>query len=265
MNKIIFITVLFFTIISCKQENSTTVQPSEPEIAAPSGPKYKLIPFTPSTEFPDAAINGYSYKEGKFSYKISGKSYELGQQTADADSKMCANSDKGQHLHIIMNNQPYSAQYNADFDYPLENGNYYFVSFLSRSYHESIKTKAAHRADFISVDKSNLITTRPIDKEMVIYSRPKGTYVGKKETEKVMLDFYLVNTELSVDGNRILVDINGETHFVDHWQPYEITGLPIGENTITLTLIDKTGLRVETPYNPVSRTFTLKEEPILEN
>jgi hypothetical protein len=177
---------------------------------------------------------------------------------------MCANSEKGQHLHLIFNNKPYSAQYESNFDYELENGNYYMLSFLSRSYHESIKSPKAFRADFISVDNQSITATKPIDKEMIFYSRPKGTYVGKKETEKVMLDFYLVNTEISTTGNKVLVDINGETHFVTQWQPYEIWGLPYGENTITLTLIGPDGLRIETPYNPVSRTFTLKEELELE-
>ena len=89
---------------------------------------------------------------------------------------------------------------------------------------------------------------------------PERQTSGKAETERVMLDFYLVNTEISPSGNKILANINGETHFITEWQPYIIEGLPMGENTITLTLINEKGLKMETPYNPVSRTFTLKED-----
>jgi len=36
----------------------------------------------------------------------------------------------------------------------------------------------------------------------------------------------------------------------------------MGENTIELTLIDKDGNVVDTPLNPVTRTFTLKADPL---
>ena len=35
----------------------------------------------------------------------------------------------------------------------------------------------------------------------------------------------------------------------------------MGENVITLTLIDKEGKKVNIPLNPVTRKFTLKADP----
>ena len=96
---------------------------------------------------------------------------------------------------------------------------------------------------------------------MVWYSRPKGTYTGKAATEKVMLDFYLVNTDLK-NGNKVKAEINGEIHMIDNWQPYYIEGLPIGTNNITLSLLDKDGNLIKTEQNPISREFTLAEDPI---
>ena len=55
--------------------------------------------------------------------------------------------------------------------------------------------------------------------------------------------------------------INGEDHMIDTWQPYYVEGLPMGENTITLTLVDAEGNTVDTPLNPVTRTFTLQADP----
>ncbi len=261
----LFILSSFLMFLSCKQDKKVTEEiPTKSESTTKNIQKYKLVAFEKSTDFPDATIDGYSFKQNKFDFKISGN-YELGVQTPDAPSKMCANSAKGQHIHLILNNKPYAAKYESSFDYELENGNYYMLAFLSRSYHESIKNGKAFAADFISVDNGTLTAQKKIDKEMIFYSRPKGTYVGKENTDKVMLDFYLVNTEISPQGNKVLVNINGETHFVTKWQPYEIHGLPMGENTITLTLIDENGIQIETPYNPVSRTFTLKEETLVEN
>ena len=97
---------------------------------------------------------------------------------------------------------------------------------------------------------------------MLFYSRPKGTYVGKADTEKIMLDYYLVNGSNAAGSFKVQVDINGEqTEVLDTWQPYFIEGLPMGENTVKLTLLDKDGAVADVPLNPVERTFTLKEDP----
>ena len=72
-----------------------------------------------------------------------------------------------------------------------------------------------------------------LNKEFLFYSRPKGTYEGL-DTEKLLLDFYLVNTELSPDGNKVRLTItqNGLiVHYttLDRWVPYYIEGLEKGE------------------------------------
>lgn len=222
--------------------------------------KYNLTAFANSPEFPDASIESMDYKSGSFSFGVGGSSYELGQQTSDAETKMCANSGKGQHIHLIVDNGPYAAKYTADFDHDIADGEHHLLAFLSRSYHESIKTEAAHVAQKVNVENKSITSTEKITDPMLFYSRPKGTYVGK-DTEKVMLDFYLANTSISGAGNKVKAEINGEVHMIDTWQPYYIEGMAMGENTIKLSLLDSAGELVDTPLNPVSRTFTLKEDP----
>jgi len=100
--------------------------------------------------------------------------------------------------------------------------------------------------------------TMDITDPILFYSRPKGTYVGK-DTDKVMLDFFLGNTML--EEHKVIAKINGEEHTIDKWQPYYIKGLPMGENTVTLTLVDNNGEPVKTKLNPVTRKFTLKADP----
>ena len=92
----------------------------------------------------------------------------------------------------------------------------------------------------------------------MFYSRPKGEYVGK-DTEKIMLDFYLVNTDLSTTGNKVRATINGTEFMLDRWLPYIIEGLPMGEVTIKLELLDNNGAVLPGPYNTVERKITLKE------
>ena len=265
----LFLGSLFFIVglVACESAGTNDAadaeqmeEPTTTEKETPTN-EYTLTAFTPSTPYPDAAITGYTYEAGQFSFDIMAKAYELGEQTPDAPQKMCANSGKGQHIHLIIDNEPYAAKYEADFAYEIPDGEHYMLAFLSRSYHESIKTSPAHTAQKITVAGNTKTAAEDITEPMLFYSRPKGTYVGKANTDKVMLDFYLVNAKLGVDY-KVKVDINGEKSMtIDQWQPFYIEGLPMGDNKIKLTLVDKEGNAVDTPLNPVERVFTLKEDP----
>ncbi len=220
--------------------------------------KYSLEPFAETYEFPDADLQSMKYENGQFDFGFTG--YQLGQQTPDADAKMCANSAKGSHIHLIANTQPYIAKYEGSFAQELPDGDHKLLAFLSRSYHESIKNGKAYIAQNVSIANNTITEASDISDPMLFYSRPKGTYVGKANTDKVMLDFYLVNTDLG-SNYKVKALINEEEHMIDTWQPYLISGLPMGENIVTLTLVDANGEKVDTPLNPVSRKFTLKEDP----
>ena len=91
----------------------------------------------------------------------------------------------------------------------------------------------------------------------MFYSRPKGTYKGE-DTKKVMLDFYLLNCTLEPNGYNVKATINGKEFLIDEWAPHYITGLPMGEATIKLELMDADGNSVDSPFNPVERTVTLE-------
>jgi len=257
MRNFSFFILLAFFFVACQNSSQTAAEESTPEETPAK--KYTLTPFTASTAYPDAKMESMTYANGQFNFGVS--NYELGAQTPDADQKMCANSGKGQHIHLIVDNQPYSAQYTNEFEYDIADGEHYLLAFLSRSYHESVKNSPAGMAKKISVANKSIGDMSDIEGPMLFYSRPKGTYVGEKDTKKVMLDFYVVNAELSA-GYKVKADINGEEHIVDTWQPYYIEGMPMGENTITLTLLDADGNVVDAPLNPVTRKFNLKADPV---
>jgi hypothetical protein len=249
--------VLTLLLAGCKNEGSPKDQAETPK-ADTSAVKYTLTPFTPSQQFEDASLKAMAYIGGTFSTVIGGSSYKLGEQTTDAGAKQCANSKEGQHLHLIIDNEPYAARYESSFTYDSPDGDHYVLCFLSRSYHESIKTPAAHRAVMVSVKNKSFVKSSEIQGPMLFYSRPKGLYTGD-DIKKVMLDFYLVNAEMP--KYKVEADINGEKHLIDSWQPYYIEGLPEGDNTITLTLLDSTGQAAKVPLNPVTRKFQLEKTP----
>tara|TARA_B100001057_G_scaffold310877_1_gene310950 strand:+ start:74 stop:751 length:678 start_codon:yes stop_codon:yes gene_type:complete len=191
-----------------------------------------------------------SLDEGyKFSFDVN--QYELGMQTLKDFDYQLANSAKGQHIHFIVNNGPYSAHYSDTFTKKLDEKNNIILAFLSRSFHESVKNSNA----YVLIQTGN--EQIDLTDEFLFYSRPKGTYKGV-DTEKLLLDFYLVNTNLSSSGNKVKATIQDTEFIIEEWAPYYIEGLPKGEIKIKLELIDSSGNLVDSPFNPSNRTVILE-------
>lgn len=235
--------------------------------------KVQPITMTPvgnSPEYPDAQIGIASVKaekEGadsaKVTFNFDVKNYELKQQTGDAGGKLCSNSDKGQHIHFIMDNKPYQALYEPTNTVTLPNNTeHYLLAFLSRSYHESIKSKGAALVYHFKIDANGKLQkmdepTAP----MVFYSRPKGDYIGK-DTANVLLDFYVWNTTLSPDGYKVNAEIKDgmgrdTTITINDWKANFLHNLGTGKCSITLSLMDKDGKAAEGPNTNVTREFNL--------
>ena len=233
------------------------------EAATPEDEKISLVPAEEAPDFPEAILEQNAPTDGQnlqspvtFEYNV--KNYQLTNMTESQHAEMLANSNKGQHIHLILNNRPYDAVYETTYQKELEPGHYVELSFLSRSFHMSLKHPEAYVLRQFTVGDAqpeNIDLNAP----HMFYSRPKGTYTGPQEANNVMLDFYLVNTELSENGNKVRATINGEEFMITEWQPYVIEGLPMGEATIKLELLDENGQLVQSPFNPVTRTITLEE------
>jgi len=223
--------------------------------------KYNVYVAPESQRYPDAQLSLTAPESSDldaadsitFDFEVT--NYELGIQTPDADQRGIANSGNGQHIHFIVDNDPYSAHYTSTFKKKFSEGKHVVLAFLSRSYHESVKESfvlqeftVGNAADDESIDMSD---------QHLFYSRPKGTYSGS-DTEKLMLDFFLVNTSISESGNKVRATINGEEHMLTEWAPYFIEGLEKGTVTIKLELIDSDGNLIPGPYNSVTRTVTLE-------
>lgn len=196
---------------------------------------------------------------GSIDFEFNVANYELGAQTDSPNAGVLANSGKGQHIHFILNNQPYSAHYESSFTKEVPDGVHHLVAFLSRSYHESVKNENSVVVRKLEVGE-NPTDSIGLDMEAptLIYSRPKGTYSGK-DTENVLLDFFVLNATLSDTGNKVRATVNGEPFIITEWAPHVIKGLPKGEVTIQLELIDAEDNPVPGPFNNVTRTVMLEE------
>ncbi len=235
MNKFYFFVALMlsFSCNNSKQISITKVEGSAPYLNS-------------SLSLEDIKIDENDYT---FSFDVS--DYILGIQTLKDFDYQLANSAKGQHIHFIVNNGPYSAHYEDTFTKQFEDSSNVILAFLSRSYHESVKNSNAYILTQVGENEIDL------NKEFLFYSRPKGTYKGV-DTEKLLLDFYLVNTNLSSTGNKVKATIQDTEFIIEEWAPYYIEGLPKGEIKIKLELIDASGNLIDSPFNPSNRTVILE-------
>jgi len=269
--------VLLLMNTSCQQSGSKEgTKDSTATAPVPMAP-VALTPVTGSPEFPGAELAIQSVKaapnatkdSATVSFEFAVKNYKLTEQTPDAANKQCNNSDKGQHIHFIMDNGPYAALYAPKQQITLANNTeHYLMCFLSRSYHESIKSKGAAVVYHFKIDeKGNLKKLDDPKEPMLFYSRPKGDYVGK-DTANLLLDFYVWNATLGSDYKvkaEIANESNGQKkeELISTWQPMFIQNLGTGKAHVTLTLVDKDGKTVNSPMAQVTRNFQLAaQEPL---
>lgn len=248
----------------------------ESEAASETGnSKVKIEAGENSPPFPGARTRFSSLKDGdvledaNVSVVVDVENYALGVQTETERAGEIANSEKGQHAHIILDNDPYMADYEAGVPFEigvLEEGPHTLVVFPSRSYHESVKSPEA--ADIVNfyVGKEGGEFMLDKTKPTIIYSRPKGEYKGDG-AKKILLDFYLNNVELSPDGYKAKYTIKEKKSgnelgsiTLSDWTPAFVTGLASGEYAIRLRLLDKDGNVVEGPFNDTERVITVVTE-----
>jgi hypothetical protein len=267
----IFILVVLVSL-GCKQDKGNVVEETDSATDSQNKePKVTIEVGERSPAFPGAKARFTSLEDGdvlddnNVSVVVDVENYELGIQTETPRAKEIANSAKGQHVHIILDNDPYFADYEAGVPFDigvLDEGPHTLVVFPSRSYHESVKSKDSVDIVNFYVGKEEGEFMLDESKPTVIYSRPKGKYEGK-DAEKIMLDFYAINIKPS-DGYQVKYTIRkNEPIAVEHsitikeWKPAFVTGLTSGEYIITLQLLDKDGNLVEGPFNNTQRAVTV--------
>lgn len=248
---------------ACEDTAQTQDQESTP--AEDATPSITLTKLTDSPAFADASLSLASSTAGdtgNYMMEFEVEGYALAEQTEPKPATALANSGKGQHIHLIVDNNPYEAHYSPSVSTMklAEPGRHVVLAFLSRSYHESVKNLDEPKSYVLEQMHIGEGESEEVDFSAphMFYSRPKGTYKGA-DTENLLLDFFLVNTDLSADGNKVRATIQGEEFILDEWAPYVINGLPKGEITVQLELIDAEMNPVPGPYNNVTRTVMLEE------
>jgi hypothetical protein len=223
----------------------------------------QIEPLNSPNEFEDAILEWnqpnqlekFTDNNIHFNYTI--KNYQLTAPSKNGfGATHCAQSDKGQHIHLILNNEPYLAKYESDFNETLKDGHYVALSFLSKSYHESLKHYGASDIRQFSVGKKKFKDV-DLNQPMLFYSRPKGEYIGKN-AENVLLDFYVANVEIKDNAYKVKLTIDStKVFFITNWQAYIIKNLPDGDHLIKIELIDPNGNLILGPFGSINRIIKI--------
>jgi hypothetical protein len=183
--------------------------------------------------------------------------------------------NKGQHIHVIIDNEPYEADYNPMQPFThtrlqnLQPGTHTIRAFPSREWHESIKQPAgAFAMQVFNVGQAS-VTDINATAPLLTYSRPKGDYKWEDHPSGVMLDFYLTNATLGATDHKVRYTLSKDgkqvkSETLTQWQPvwWPWSELQEGEYTVLLELLDKDNKPVpfkvgNLDYNRTERTFKI--------
>jgi hypothetical protein len=181
-------------------------------------------------------------------------------------------SNMGQTVHVVVDNEPYFAvnepainpfnetgwyynqSYKFEMPFALKEGVHTIRMFPARSFGEGLKgenTFAVLRFYVGGVDSGKKVD---FAKPFLTYNEPSNQ-MPLSQDQPVLLDFLIANCELTPDGYKVRLTIDGNVNrTLTSWQPYYIYGLSKGKHTIRLELM-KQGEKVPGSFNDVTRTI----------
>jgi hypothetical protein len=239
-----------------------------------------LIRIVPAKEFPEPESVQlkivFPKSEQDFNKKpiysqFSLRGFSLGSDTPQTRNVEVSSTPLGQTVHVIVDEEPYFPYNGPSFDpFDEDGGNFYQSNYrmrlkenlnegmhtirvlACRSWGECLKGDQVFDARVFFIGDQNC---RPVHLHMpyLTYNEPSNQ-LELLEGRPILLDFYLSNCELSKDGYKVRVEIDGKKEAtLVQWRPYYIYGLSKGKHEIRLTLIDGRGKEVFGPFNDVRR------------
>jgi hypothetical protein len=179
----------------------------------------------------------------------------------------------GQSIHVIIDDKSYfpvtgprlapfddegdfyQSMYKFESPVFLKEGEHTIRAFPCRSYGECLKNPGSFDIVKFFVKKKKISKGIKLSKPYITYNEPTNR-AKYKVKDPILLDFYLKNCDLSQDGYRVRVTIDGKKQrILFEWIPYYIYGLKSGKHTINLTLLDKKNHPVNNQYSSFTQTI----------
>ncbi len=173
--------------------------------------------------------------------------------------------DAGNHLNLVLDNEPIRSVYDLNEPVVLENlaaGTHTLRVFAVRPWEESFKNEGAFTSTTFHILTKTGDNTPDNNLPLLTYNSPSGVYGA----EPIMLDFYLNNAPLhlvakqnpddEIEDWRIRVTVNGESFVLDNWLPVYLKGFQKGKNWLQIEYIDENGQNVANTFNNTVRVIT---------
>ena len=240
----------------------------------------RVVPMKPTPE-PDEV-------EVRFAFPLQGEvknanpvriqlrleAYPIGFASDFPRAREIRDSNEGQALRIIVDGKkPFdineaiddvAENEEIDFDqileatipFDLREGTHILRAFPIRSFGESLKGPSSFAAMYFYFEKAQSKPSIDLSQPYLTYNVPEGEY---KSSEPILLDFYLSNTQLSQDGYKVRLTIDGsDKRILTEWIPYFIYGLKKGSHKIKLELLDPHNKVLSPLFNDLEHTIYLK-------
>ena len=239
----------------------------------------RTLPVLPTPESSTVVLKIVIPQEGQrvssptwVQFRIDG--FALGSASQFERAGEVAVSKMGQTVHVVVDNQPYfpingpavdpfdesgnfyDMSYKFKIPYKLDDGAHTIRMFPARSYGESLKgDKTFAAVQFYVGNKTE--DAIDLSSPYITYNEP-SSLMPLKVDKPVLLDFYLSNAELSADGYKVRLSIDGKINrLLTLWVPYYIYGLSSGHHTIRLELLDAQNKLVPGAFNDVEQSIVI--------
>lgn len=217
--------------------------------------------------------NGEVKESNPVTVQIRLEGFPLGVYSDFPRARELRDRKEGQSLHIIVDDQPFIEINEAiddtadteelDFDqtieakipFHLKNGPHILRIFPVRSFDESLKGDKAFEAIYFYVGKKEG-KIPDLSQPYLTYNQPLGDFRSDKP---ILLDFFLSNTQLSRDGYKVRLTIDGsDKRILTQWVPYYIYGLGKGSHTIKLELLNPSNQTIPGLFGDSQRTIRVR-------
>ncbi len=266
-----------FALFGCAsdEEAASEKEVEKAEIDSEFGEKKLLtlqkngITLTEFTDYPvykDAALSLVSPKGkarlGKNDFEFDVKNFPLGVGTVEQEKTKLKAQSEGQHIKFIYSGHLPKITNTTMLEEDLSAGENYIFAVLSRSYNLSVHAaKEGYLMSKISIYENKSKIEKATGIHLVPIS-PVGQY-EYEVSKKILLDFYLVNTQLKENGNYVLVTIDDTEFMIKKWVPFTIEGLSAGMHSVSFKLMDVNNHLISGPFNDIGKIeFTLKANDI---
>lgn len=211
----------------------------------------------PDANYPNLVLGGCHYTDGEFKMMIQGLS--LGVRTPVVEPRKGAVVKKGNYLHLVFNDSLHSMHFDRNVRINIPDGQYKASAFVARDYHESVKNEQAFMCREIKIRDGEMVRSIKSNEARLVYGAPWGIFKNE-EIDDILFDFFLINTSISPEGNKVRLTIDQQKEFlIEEWESHYIKGLGLGKHTIQIELLNAEGTRI---YGPLKQEIScvLEEE-----